>query len=209
MFYACCRGGRRTASQQFTPLARPRSRLKSCCHRRSLELVLRRRMPAAASLLVSRRARRPLSQSSQGVEPASGRQGIWDLEFIGHLINECLTLIDITILRQSGKPPNVLHAGRLKFPPSLPDGNPMGRLVPALGAGLISGGPRGQNQPITAAPECFWRRGIVSRRRRCRCRNGRCWRRARRRRGRRAIPRPCGPGCRRRRWRRRARRRIR
>jgi hypothetical protein len=61
----------------------PRSPLKSFFNRRSLELLLRRMTPGATSLLLSRRARRPLSQSAQLMEPLIGMQGIFEFEFIG------------------------------------------------------------------------------------------------------------------------------
>jgi hypothetical protein len=71
---------------------RPRSPLKSFFSRRSLELRLRRMIPGATSWLLSRRARRPLSQSSQLIEPSIGMQGTFDFEFIGNLFHQFLTL---------------------------------------------------------------------------------------------------------------------
>ena len=62
---------------------KPRSPLKSFFNRRSLELVLRRMTPGATSWLLSRRARRPLGQSAQLIEPLIGMQGTFDFEFIG------------------------------------------------------------------------------------------------------------------------------
>jgi len=71
---------------------RPRSPLNSFFNRRSLELRLRRRTPGATSWLLSRRARRPLSQSSQLIEPSIGMQGAFDFEFIGNFFHQLLTL---------------------------------------------------------------------------------------------------------------------
>jgi hypothetical protein len=45
-------------------------------------------MPGATSLLVSRRARRPLSQPAQLMDPLIGMQGIFDFEFIGDFVQE-------------------------------------------------------------------------------------------------------------------------
>lgn len=79
---------------------RPRSPLKSFFSRRSLELLLRRLMPGATNWLLSRRARRPFSQSSQLIEPSIGMQGIFDFKFIGNFFHQLLTLWKITIFRQ-------------------------------------------------------------------------------------------------------------
>ena len=71
---------------------RPRSPLKSFFSRRSLELLLRRIIPGATSLLLSRRARRPFNQSSQLIEPSIGMQGTFDFEFIGDFFHQFHTL---------------------------------------------------------------------------------------------------------------------
>lgn len=57
-------GGNRFQSLSVGVNGRPRSPLKSARSRLSLELDLRRMTPGATSLLVSRRALRPRSQSS-------------------------------------------------------------------------------------------------------------------------------------------------
>ncbi len=54
---------------------RPRSPLNSLRSRRSLELLSRRRLPGATSLLDSRRAFRPRNQSSQLIGLSIGMQG--------------------------------------------------------------------------------------------------------------------------------------
>jgi hypothetical protein len=84
---------------------RPRSPLNSFFNRRSLELVLRRLIPGATSWLLSRRARRPFSQSSQLIEPSSGMQGTFDFEFIGDFFHQLNALWKITVFRQIRKPP--------------------------------------------------------------------------------------------------------
>ena len=83
---------------------RPRSPLNSFFNRRSLELRLRRLMPGATSWLLSRRARRPLSQSSQLIEPSIGIEGIFDFKFIGHFAHQFHALWKVTIFRQTHKP---------------------------------------------------------------------------------------------------------
>ena len=81
----------------------PRSPLNSFFSRRSLELLLRRMMPGATSWLLSRRARRPLSQSAQLMEPSIGMQGTFDFEFIGDFFYQLHALGKITVFRQVGK----------------------------------------------------------------------------------------------------------
>ena len=76
---------------------RPRSPLNSFFSRRSLELLLRRLMPGATNWLLSRRARRPFSQSSQLIEPSIGMQGTFDFEFISNFSHKLHTLREITI----------------------------------------------------------------------------------------------------------------
>ena len=66
---------------------RPRSPLNSFFSRRSLELLLRRMISGATRLPISRRNRRPLSQSSQLIEPSIGMQGTFNFEFIGDFIH--------------------------------------------------------------------------------------------------------------------------
>src|ERR1022692_2953197 len=85
---------------------RPRSPLNSFFNRRSLELLSRRMIPGATSWLLSRRARRPLSQSSQLIEPSIGMQGTFDFEFIGYFFHELHALRKITVFRQIRKPPD-------------------------------------------------------------------------------------------------------
>jgi len=97
---------------------KPRSPLKSRLSRRSLELRLRRMTPGATRLLISRRNRRPLSQSSQLIEPSIGMQGILDFEFIGNFLHQFLELRKITVFRQIR---NSLH-----FPPAVPHGGSHG-----------------------------------------------------------------------------------
>jgi hypothetical protein len=53
---------------------------------------LRRLIPGATSWLLSRRARRPFSQSSQLIEPSIGMQGTFGFEFIGDFFHQLLTL---------------------------------------------------------------------------------------------------------------------
>jgi len=81
----------------------PRSPLNSFINRRSLELLLRRTIPGATSLLFSRRARRPLSQSTQLIEPSIGMQGTFNFEFMGCLRHQGFALVKIT--SASGTPP--------------------------------------------------------------------------------------------------------
>ena len=92
----CSRRGRYSfdSPQSFSVgvKGRPRSPLNSFFSRRSLELLLRRMTPGATSWLLSRRARRPLSQSSQVIEPSIGMQGAFDFEFIGDFFHQLLTL---------------------------------------------------------------------------------------------------------------------
>jgi len=151
-------------------------------------------------LLVSRRVRRPLSQSSQLIEPSIGMQGTLGFEFIGNFSYQFLTLRKITIFREIGKSPQGVTRGKNGVS-TVPTGRkPTGPMVPALGAGLISRVPPGPSRPVTAAPECSSPPEIVSRQRRCKCRSGRCWRPGRRRRDQQAGLRPCVPACQRRRW---------
>ena len=78
---------------------RPRSPLNCFFNRRSLELLLRRMISGATRLPNSRRARRPLSQSAQLMEPSIGMQGIFDFEFIGDFIHQLNALREVTIFR--------------------------------------------------------------------------------------------------------------
>ena len=82
---------------------KPRSPLKSFFNRRSLELLSRRIIPGATSWLLSRRARRPLSQSSPLIEPSIGMQGTFDFEFIGDFFHELHAVWKITVFRQIRK----------------------------------------------------------------------------------------------------------
>jgi hypothetical protein len=85
---------------------KPRSPLNSFFNRRSLELLSRRMTPGATSWLLSRRARRPLSQPSQLIEPSIGMQGTFDFEFIGCFFHELHALWKITVFRQIRQPPD-------------------------------------------------------------------------------------------------------
>jgi hypothetical protein len=62
--------------------------------------------PGATSLLLSRRARRPLSQSSQLMAPSIGMQGTFNFEFIGDFFHQFHALCNITIFRQVCKRPS-------------------------------------------------------------------------------------------------------
>jgi len=67
---------------------RPRSPLKSLRRRRSLELDGRRMISGATLLPVSRRARLPLSQSSQLIGSFIGIVGTPDLESLGLFMHQ-------------------------------------------------------------------------------------------------------------------------
>ena len=90
----------------------PRSPLNSFFNRRSLELRVRLLTPGATNWLLSRRARRPLSQSAQLIDPSIGMQGTFDFEFIGNFVHEFDALWKITIFWQICKPP---HFGPVHF----------------------------------------------------------------------------------------------
>jgi hypothetical protein len=92
---------------------RPRSPLNNFFNRRSLELRLRRLIPGATRWLLSRRARRPLSQSAQLIEPSIGMQGTFDFEFTGDFFHELHALWKVTIFRQIRKPPDLTRISQI------------------------------------------------------------------------------------------------
>ena len=96
----------RAVNQRFAVgvKGKPRAPLKSFFNRRSLELLLRRMMPGATSWLLSRRARRPLSQSSQLIDPSIGMQGTFEFEFIGDFFHQFHARWKIKVFRQIRKP---------------------------------------------------------------------------------------------------------
>ena len=82
---------------------RPRSPLKILRRRRSLELPGRRMISGAPRLPVSRRARRPLSQSAQLMGRPLGIVGTGFSEFICHFANKFFQLGKDTVFGPFGK----------------------------------------------------------------------------------------------------------
>ncbi len=89
---------------------RPRSPLNSLRNRLSLELDGRRMISGATRLPVSRRARRPLSQSSQLIGSFMGMVGTPDFEKFGLFMDQFFHVIPVLICLGAGSVSEVMSA---------------------------------------------------------------------------------------------------